>query len=354
MSWATCRYGNPDTEKDDILQRRDWLIENICVEPLQLINKMPHGIGRQYQGEWAIYSCSMLSKSLQNTAYCHNFYSNSPTEEIIDSLIKIVLSPELKLYDIVRWGEDPLESLDSDNSHISYLSHLAWMIGNYKSIVGKSKYDNLYDSICETMNRRILASEDMNLPTYPNEPIYIPDMLVAIVALHDNGNYHNTVNEWLSRAKNKWIDSETGLLKSYLENDAPIKGSYSALNCYLLTLIDEDFAREQYALLKKQFYRGGLFSGIKEYTSRSPIIETDVDAGIILFGLSPSATAFVIGPATFFNDNKTRNAILRTAEIAGHTVKRGHKRHYLLADVALVGESITLAMRTNYNSTKEE
>lgn len=43
-----------------------------------------------------------------------------------------------------------------------------------------------------------------------------------------------------------------------------------------------------------------------------------------------------------------RNGILKTAEIAGHTIKMGDKRHYLLANVALVGESIMLAMRTNF------
>lgn len=37
--------------------------------------------------------------------------------------------------------------------------------------------------------------------------------------------------------------------------------------------------------------------------------------------------------------------ILKTAEIAGHTIKMGNKRHYLLANIALVGESIMLAMR---------
>lgn len=46
-------------------------------------------------------------------------------------------------------------------------------------------------------------------------------------------------------------------------------------------------------------------------------------------------------------DTKVENAILRTAEAAGHTVVMGHQRHYLLANVALVGESIMLAMRTH-------
>ena len=53
------------------------------------------------------------------------------------------------------------------------------------------------------------------------------------------------------------------------------------------------------------------------------------------------------GSSTFFNDNEVRKGILKTAEIAGHTIKMGDKRHYLLANVALVGEAIMLAMRTH-------
>ena len=73
----------------------------------------------------------------------------------------------------------------------------------------------------------------------------------------------------------------------------------------------------------------------------------DIDAGPILFGLSPSGTAFFTGSATYFEDTMARNKILRTAELAGSTIKIGDKRHYLLADIALVGEAIMLAMRTN-------
>ena len=72
----------------------------------------------------------------------------------------------------------------------------------------------------------------------------------------------------------------------------------------------------------------------------------DIDAGPILLNLSPTGTAFGIGPATFFKDRDVRNSFLRTAELAGFTVVRDNRRHYLLANVALVGEAITLAMRT--------
>ena len=73
----------------------------------------------------------------------------------------------------------------------------------------------------------------------------------------------------------------------------------------------------------------------------------DIDAGPIILNLSPSGTAFAIGSATYFKDTVFRNKLLHTAEIAGHTVKWKNSRHYLLAELALVGEAITLAMRTN-------
>lgn len=355
VTWGCWDNGSFDKEKDDILQRRNYLVEKIVVEPRQLLGEMPDGIGLQFQGEWALYSCSMLTTALTNIA---GLYPETKQEAVekIDSLIQIVKSLELRLYDKIRWEEDPLESLDGDKSHVSYLSHLAWMIGNYRRIGGDDKYNQLHDSLCATMNRRIVSSGLFNLPTYPEEPVYVPDMLVAIVALSEyaelnNGKYSDTVVKWIERAKTEWIDDQTGLLVSFLDEngkmDAPVKGSYSALSCYYLTLIDTDFAKDQYEKLKSRFSQSFPVSGIKEYHERSCWLGMDIDAGPIILNLSPSGTAFAIGSATFFEDSDFRNSLLRTAEIAGHTVKWNDKRHYFLADIALVGEAITLAMRTN-------
>lgn len=357
VSWSCWNNGSFDKEKNELIQRKHYLVEKIVIEPRQLLNEMPSGIGLQFQGEWALYSCSMLTEALSNMA---EIYPETRKEAVttIDSLIQIVKSPEIRLYDKLRWGEDPLESLDGDESHVSYLSHLAWMIGNYKRSGGNRKYDRLYDSLCETMNRRIVNSPRYNLPTYPDEPVYVPDMLVAIAALSDcskqhNGKYSNTVNKWLERAKTEWIDEDSGMLVSFLVDngkvDAPVKGSYSALNCYYLTKIDSEFAHEQYKILKSKFSQTFPLSGLKEYHDHSCWLGMDIDAGPIIMNLCPSGTAFAIGSATYFDDKDLRNRLLKTAEIAGHTVKWNDSRHYLLANVALVGEAITLAMRTNIN-----
>ena len=304
--WCYCDdNGTFESEKKDILERRAYLIDKVITSPEKLLDEMPSAIGPQFQGEWALYTCSMLTAALENIS---RVYPETKEESIkyIDSLIHIVLSPEIREYDRERWGEDPLESLEGDNSHISYLSHLALMIGRYKSIGGENKFDSLYHSICRSMNRRIIESENMNLQTYPEEFVYVPDMLVAIVALDIystlyNGKYYFTVRQWLDKAKTEWINEKTGLLSSFLGMDGgyrewlPVKGSYSALNCYYLTLLDEEFAKKQYNRLKGTYLKRFPFTGFKEYSDRYCLLGVDIDAGPIIFNLSPSGTAFAVG-----------------------------------------------------------
>ena len=359
--WCYCAdNGTFESEKHDILERRTYLIDKVITSPENLLNEMPSAIGSQFQGEWALYTCSMLTAALENIS---RLYPETKEESIeyIDSLIHIVLSSEIREYDRERWGEDPLESLEGEESHISYLSHLALMIGRYKGMGGGNKFDSLYHSICQSMNRRILESENLNLQTYPAEFVYVPDMLVAIVALDKysalyQGKYYPTVRQWLDKAKTEWINEGTGLLSSFLGMDGgyrewlPVKGSYSALTCYYLTLLDEEFAKEQYDRLKATYLKRFPFTGFKEYSDRHCLLGIDIDAGPIIFNLSPSGTAFATGSVTYFNDNRLRRKLLKTAEIAGTTMSCKGKRHYLLADVALVGEAIMLAMRTNVKS----
>ena len=364
--WVKCAtngQGSFEGEKKELVRRANYLTAKVATSPQQLLDEMPSGIGTQFQGEWALYTCSMTCAALANIAILYP--QNKETAiKYIGQIIDIALSSEIRGYDRVRWGQDPLVGLKGNQSHISYYSHLAWMISRYKQIGGDGKYDGLYDSLCEAMNRRIRQSTILNLPTYPGESIYIPDMLVAIVALHNyasqyNGEYSSTVKLWIERARKEWIDEETGLLASFLvdngssaEIEPPVKGSYSALNCYYLSLIDTEFAKVQYECLKKNFKRTFPFNGISEYHDRSCWLGMDIDAGPIVFNLSPSGTAFAIGCATSLGDMEFRSQLLKTAEIAGSTVKWFDKSHYLLANVALVGEAIVLAMRISAPHTK--
>ena len=354
VALATNRHGSFESEKKEIIFRANYLTSKVATSPQELLEQMPSGIGRQFQGEWALYTCSMTCAALANIAQLYP-QNKDLSIKYISEIIDIAMSPELREYDYLRWGEDPLDGIYGDLSHISYYSHLAWMISGYKQIGGDGKYDDIYHSLCKAMNRRIRQSPNLNLPTYPGESIYLPDMLVAIVALsnysHQNHDeYTTTVKMWVEKAKTEWLDKNTGMLVSFLPEEDLLKGSYSALNCYYLTFIDKDFAKDQYERLKKYFLQTKPVIGFKEYYDRSCWLGMDIDAGPVILNLSSSGTAFALGPATFFNDTETRKGLLKTAEIAGLTITWFGKSHYLLANVALVGEAITLAMRTTISN----
>lgn len=340
-------------EKRDIIERAEWLCEKIIVEPKALLSSMPKVLGRHYGGEWAIYSCAMLSAALANIS---RIYPEERERAIqrISSLVDIVLSPELREYDTHWFREDALSSLDGDKSHMTYLSLLAWMITNYKQAGGNGKYNDWLHRCCEAMHRRMLKREDLSLPSFPNGVVFLPDMLVAIVALHNysklyNGKYADTVSLWLDKAQREWLHRDSGLLLALRtpKRKGGIRGSYSALSCYYLTLIDSAFAEKQYNKMKCVFLRSNPISALREYRRSSPLFRFDHDAGPIIFGLSPSGTAFAIGSATHFRDWKLRKRLLSTAELAGCTIRWRGKRHYLIGEFALVGEAAVLAMRTN-------
>lgn len=364
--WVKCAisgYGSFETERKYIIRRANYLISKVATTPQKLLDEMPSVIGEQFQGEWAIYSCSMTCAALANIAILYPG-NKELSIKYIREIIDIALSEEIKEYDKMRWGEDPMDGIYGNRSHISYYSHVAWMISRYKQIGGDNKYDGLYHSLCKAMNKRICQSPIFNAPTYPGECIYIPDMLVAIVALSNyanqyDGKYQSTVDQWIEKASSEWIDQETGLLASFLEEDngkaqivLPVKGSYSALNCYYLSLVAPKFAQEQYELLKKNFRQDFLITGLKEYHDRTCLFGMDIDAGPIIFNLSPSGTAFVIGAATSLEDSVFRKQLLKTAEIGGSSVSWFGSTHYLLANMALVGEAIVLAMRTSAPQTR--
>lgn len=87
--WNTRGNGDFDSERSDILGRRNYLVEKLVTTPEEVLEEMPSEIGPQFQGEWALYSCSMLSAALVNISH---IYPDTQGENIlyIERLIDIV------------------------------------------------------------------------------------------------------------------------------------------------------------------------------------------------------------------------------------------------------------------------
>ncbi|MBQ2485542.1 MAG: hypothetical protein II518_00580, partial [Candidatus Methanomethylophilus sp.] len=95
MVWVavmTRHLGSFESERTDILKRRSYLLEKVVTDPQGLVDAMPPVFGEHYQGEWAIYSTSMLSAALVNSAILYPETREEAVEKI-DSLIRITMSP---------------------------------------------------------------------------------------------------------------------------------------------------------------------------------------------------------------------------------------------------------------------
>ena len=346
-------------EREELISRARWLCQEVIVAPNELIKKMPKELGRFYGGQWAIYSCCYTAVALANLC---RIYPDTKEEMLpkIEELIELTDTPAIRYYDTMKWKEDAMDGLDGPNDHMTYLSLLAWIITHYKFAGGGTRFDELLEACCQSLHRNMLLSPDLNLRSFPGTPIFLPDMLYTIVALHNyeqlynSGKFQDALSRWLEKAQTIWLDNETGLLASMLTKKlrnpkSKVRGSYTALNCSLLALCaSEAFARSQYEQFKKLFVKKTPVFGIREFIDKSPMLSFDVDAGPILFGLSPSGTTFALGAATWLGDWEMRSRLLQTASMAGDTIvdKAQDTCHYRLGEIALCGEAVALGMRT--------
>ena len=134
------------------------------------------------------------------------------------------------------------------------------------------------------------------------------------------------------------IDTRTGLPTQ------TFRGSNNTWNSFYLPLIDPEYAKEQYSRLKKGMLRRlPGFAGVKEY-DKGNLFMVERDAGPVIFGISGSATAFMIAGANHSGDMALSKDLLRSIELLGCSATQGELRHYAVAPI--VGDAIVLAMRT--------
>lgn len=344
-----------DEEKQEILSRSNWIYEQLDTSPEQFLKKYPTFIGSMYAGQWAIYTCSMYVAALSDIARIYPEQKETSLTRMVRA-IEMALSPALRRFDSDDWKEDPLDGVAGNKGHLTYLTTIGWMIGEYRLSGGNNDYDDIYHKVCDGINQRMLKSKDMNVVSFRNNIVFISDMVLACLVLQQHDKlfgiqYKETVSKWMQKAKEELIHKPTGLLVAEKKNrwSPRVRGSYTALTNYFLTRMDDkDFAKDQYERMKKVFLRDKPHTGIKEYQRQSEGFKFDPNAGPMLYGLSTSGTAIAIGTATYFEDWEFRNGMLQTAEMA-QTTKSGNTCHYRLAEIAPVGEAFVLAMRTNVN-----
>jgi hypothetical protein len=185
------------------------------------------------------------------------------------------------------------------------------------------------------------AGEVVSAESYPDEAwTFCNTAALAALALHDadSGDDHSALGRrWVQVAKQKLIDPSTGLLiSSYRRDGTPLdgpEGSSIWVATHFLSLIDEPFAREQYAIARGKLGREVLgFAVAREWPVGSPR-RLDVDSGAVVPLLDASAGSsglWFIGAATM-GDQKALSGLLASLDLGAFPSETPHGLRYQAA-----------------------
>ncbi len=269
-----------------------------------------HTGSAQFNGEWLFGTYMMAAMGFGQSALEHPSLreTNLP---LMEQCIDEILSEDVRVFDCLMWGNDPIETLDSNKEHhAAYLGYFNLVLSLHRLLDTNSKYAELNDQITAVLIKRIESSRFGLLQSYPNE-LYSVDNCAVIgsIGLHGKAtgeDYTLFVSTWLDNFRRRCVDPNTGLLIQALDcnsceaSDLP-RGSGTALGLYMLAYADHNFTTELYRAMRTHLTHNIFgFGGVREYTEGTKGKYGDIDSGPVVFGFGLSATGFLISGARLF------------------------------------------------------
>lgn len=289
-----------------------------------------------FRNEWLFGSYQMAALGLLQTCAEHPEH-RAELLPIAERAIDELLSERIRAFDARTWKEDPLESLESsDHGHAAYLGYMNVALGLHRALVPDSRFAGLNDRISAALARRLVVSRHGILETYPRETYPVDNAAVLGSLLQHaraTGADHSAITApMLERFQKGWRNPANGLLYQTLDpHDGrpldPGRASGTTFAAVLLGYGEETVSRDLY-----EHGKAGCFSSLlgfgyaNEYAKESEGGGGDIDSGPLIFGISPSATGFMLASARRFGDRDTFNALHRTAYLMGAPVSLGNGR----------------------------
>jgi hypothetical protein len=268
-----------------------------------------------------------------------------------------------------------LKALDSDYSKnffyenldppygAFYVSWRTWFRGTLLKSQPTEKRDSIQSAMflsdCIALKDAFEKKDIPFIETYP-AATWPADFIIGITALslHDKifePKFSDVIAKWIKGCK-KRLDPETGLIPHSVNSRTGFtaegaRGSSQSLILRFLYFIDENFAKEQYAIFKKLFARTLFgFPCIREYPVN--VSETgDIDSGPVILGIGASATIVSLGTARTFGDFNFAKPLEQTFETFGLPRRYDSKKKYLfgnlpIGDAFLVWSKVVTAPST--------
>ena len=288
---------------------------------------------RASNAEWDFMGRSFLVWSLANmglrepasqTAYLQTI------DQIIDETLRIekqegmyfFLMPYAKAAPYVA---QPAHSLFLDGE-------IALMLGARRAVAEKAEYKPLLNERVEAITERFRHSSNLALESYPDE-CWMFDHVVALAALRvadrlDGSDHSALIRDWIAMARKHLVHDESGLLVSSFTTDRQHldgpEGSSIWMVAHCLQVLDEDFARDQYARARKDLGATTLgFSYAHEWPPswHGP---ADIDSGPIIpgFNISAGSSGMAFIGASAFGDEAFLRSLAATLDFAAFPTRR--------------------------------
>jgi hypothetical protein len=178
------------------------------------------------------------------------------------------------------------------------------------------------------IERAMRRSPSLSAESYPDECwTFCNTTALAGLAMLDRSrgeaSYAALASDWVAHARANLVDPDTGLLVSSYTRDGRVvdgpEGSSIWMTSANLLLIDEAFAREQYAIARRELGRSWLGFGWAVEWPRGAAPRPDVDSGPIvpLLDASPGSSGLALLGASAFGDEAWLGDLLASLELAG-------------------------------------
>ncbi len=248
-----------------------------------------------------------------------------------------------------------LESYRSQPARSLFLDgEIAMMLGVRRLVQERPDYKPLLDeriaAIADRMGRNpLLAAE-----SYPDE-CWTFDHVMALdatrIADHLDGTDHGDLRRhWVAAAKGRLLDPGSGLLISSYHLDGKAKdgpeGSSIWMTAYCLRLLDEGFARDQYARAKRALAREVCGFGYSREWPEGWQGHMDVDSGAVIpvLGISTGGSGMAFIGAAGFRDEEYLSALKATLDMAAFPSERAGQLRYCASNQ--VGDAVLLYAAT--------
>lgn len=234
----------------------------------------------------------------------------------------------------------------------AYLGYINLGLGMMRAVDPETPHAALHDRLTTALVRRLAASPNGLIETYPGET-WPPDVaaVAGSIGLHARvtaTDRSELLDAWAERFAACAIH-ESGYLVQRVRGrtcdpaDAP-RGSGTAIASYFTSFAHPALSRRLHDALVERGSRSVLgFAGVREYP-RGFRGRGDVNSGPILAGMSVGATGFALGAARVHRNRDLFVGLYRTVHVVGGPVASDGGESFAVG--GLLGNALLLAMLT--------